>query len=112
VDFERRSGSVSEVDVKHPFTYTTREAHSAAGLPSEVCLTSVSVVVIRRIGMVRYPCQTVLRVCNQSLPRSKCSIHWYTTPARATCMSTSLGAPLERLRYVMLQCMIDKSLQK
>jgi hypothetical protein len=58
VDFEKRSRSLSEVDIRHPFTHTTREAHSTAGLPSEVCLTSVSIVVIRRTGMVRYPKMT------------------------------------------------------
>jgi hypothetical protein len=45
VGFEKRSRSVAEVDIRHPFTYTTKEAHSAVGLRSEVCLTSVYVVV-------------------------------------------------------------------
>jgi hypothetical protein len=45
VDFEKRSRSMAEVDIRHPFTYTTKEAHSTAGLRSEMCLTSVYIVV-------------------------------------------------------------------
>jgi hypothetical protein len=45
VGFEKRGRSVAEVDIRHPFTYTTREAHSAAGLRGEVCITSVYIVV-------------------------------------------------------------------
>jgi hypothetical protein len=45
VGFEKRGGSVAEVDMRHPFTYITREAHSTAGLRGEVCITSVYIVV-------------------------------------------------------------------